>query len=125
MFTNITNNEIIIFSFCIITTCFISQYIIKSFFYSTINETPQTFNFTHEQLNEIQDLLDRGDFIKSSKNCYPRKYPMRYVDEPISEYSNFDSDFLSKDYICNLIDKMELLNINCIVETGDIENIIP
>jgi len=37
---------------------------IKSMFYSTVIETPNTpptFNFTHEQMNEIQAMLDRGD----------------------------------------------------------------
>nr|YP_009487264.1 hypothetical protein [Russula foetens]AWB36166.1 hypothetical protein [Russula foetens] len=65
--------------------------------------SPPTFNLNLEQLRECQDILDRGEFINSGKICYPRKYPMRSTDEPISEYSNFDLDFLAKDFTANSI----------------------
>lgn len=84
--------------------------------------SPPTFNLNIDQLNEIQVISDRGEFIKSGKICYPRKYPMRSTDEPISEYSNFDFYFLAKDFTANSIENIqesEYSNLDYLIEKMD------
>jgi hypothetical protein len=41
-------NDLVIYSFCTVSVCLITGYLIKSYFYSIVIETPnspQTFNF--------------------------------------------------------------------------------
>jgi hypothetical protein len=60
--TNLLNNDLNLI--CVISVCLITGitgYFIKSYFYSSVIETPnspQTFNFTPEQLKEVQVLLE-------------------------------------------------------------------
>jgi|ERR1700722_1017923 len=61
---NLLNNDIIIYSLCTVTLCLITGYYIKSYFNSTVIESPNsppTFNLNHEQIKEIQGILDKGD----------------------------------------------------------------
>lgn len=126
----ILNNELVVYSFCTITICLLTGYLLKSYVNPRVIETPsspQTFNLTLEQFKETQEILERGeelDFIKSGNNCFPDKYPMISADEPISEYSNFDLDFLAKDFTGNLIEKMEELTINCSFENYELFDIV-
>lgn len=58
------DNNYVFYGLCSVSICLITGYFIKSYFYSTVIETPnspQTFNFTNNQLNEIQDLLEQGE----------------------------------------------------------------
>ena len=65
IFNNLIDNNYIILSICTVSVCLITGYFIKrSYFSSTVNETPnspQTFNFTSEQLKEINYFLDEGN----------------------------------------------------------------
>ena len=59
----IINNDIVIYSLCSITICLIIGAAIKAHFNSTLNETPnspQTFNFTLDQLKEIEDKAENS-----------------------------------------------------------------
>ena len=63
IFLNNDLNFVYLISGIVILT---TGYFIKSYFTSTIietprSETPQTFNFTHEQYREIHEILDRGE----------------------------------------------------------------
>jgi hypothetical protein len=58
----LNNNDLVIYTFCTISICLITGFIIKSYFYSTVIQTPnspQTFNFTLDQLKEIEGSLDK------------------------------------------------------------------
>jgi hypothetical protein len=59
------NNDFIIYTICSITVCVISGLIIKNYFYHTTNgtQTPPTFNLTHQQVKELNDILDKGEEI--------------------------------------------------------------
>lgn len=114
------DNDVILLGLCTITVCLITGFCIKYYFVTTEIETPNsppTFNFTTNQLREIEiqaenTIIDQ-DFIKSGESCYPEKYPMISADDPTPVYNKFDLDFLAKDFTGDLIEKMEKLYINC------------
>lgn len=71
--------------------------------------SPPTLNITQEQLNEAQNLFNRGEFIKSGEICYPRKYPMRSADDLNSEYWKFD--FTPEQFNLNLKGQSDIHDI--------------
>src|SRR5947208_1601753 len=61
IFNNLIDNNYVIYGLFPTTVGLISYLVIKSYFYSTIIETPnspQTFNLNLEQLKEVQVLLE-------------------------------------------------------------------
>jgi len=65
IFNNIIDNNYVVYAVTITTISLISYLVIKSFSSSIIEtpNSPQTFNFTLEQLKELQDILDNeGEF---------------------------------------------------------------
>jgi hypothetical protein len=60
---NLLNNDLVIICLISGVVCLTTGYFIKTFFYSSPINTPQTFNFTHEQLKELQHTLDKGDAL--------------------------------------------------------------
>ena len=65
----LNNNDLVIYTFCTISICLITGFIIKSYFYSTVIQTPnspQTFNFTLDQLKEIEGSLDKENIWAKS-----------------------------------------------------------
>nr|YP_010384649.1 hypothetical protein NDC34_mgp06 [Russula rosea]UHA57048.1 hypothetical protein [Russula rosea] len=125
--TQLSNNELIIYSIATVTVILVTSLIIQTYFASPITETPNshpTFYFTRNQLSEIEvqaenTIIDPA-LINSGKICYPEKYPMISAEDPISDYSKFDLDFLAKDFTGNLIEKMEELSINCPFENYEL-----
>ena len=67
----ISSNNMLLQGLCSITVCLIIGFGLKSYITSRIVETtdsqspqfPQTFNFTIEQLAEIEAALDRGEVL--------------------------------------------------------------
>jgi hypothetical protein len=77
--------------------------------------SPRTFNFTRNQLSEIEVQAENNvnpDFIKAGENCYPKIYPTAHVDDPITEKVDFLSDFPVKASINDLVEKMDCLSID-------------
>jgi hypothetical protein len=62
LLNNLTDNNYIIYSSISISLCLISYFLLKSY-YSHIEtpNSPPTFNLNHDQIKEINDILDRGD----------------------------------------------------------------
>ena len=61
MTTYLIDNNYVIYGLISCGVCLISGFFIKSYFYSTLIETPnspKTLNFTLDQMREIQDILD-------------------------------------------------------------------
>ncbi|TLX82066.1 MAG: hypothetical protein E6L00_04755 [Thaumarchaeota archaeon] len=61
IFNNLIDNNYVIYGLISCSVCLISGFLIKSYFYSTIIETPnspQTFNLNLDQLQEVQVLLE-------------------------------------------------------------------
>jgi len=58
MLNYLIDNNYVIYGLLPTTVGFIGYLVIKSYFYPTIIETPQTFNITLEQLEEVQGILD-------------------------------------------------------------------
>ena len=86
--------------------------------------SPQTFNFTRNQLREIEVQAENTvnpDFIKAGENCYPKKYPTAHVDD-IIEKVDFVSDFPVKASINNLVEKMDYLSIERDFISSPLEN---
>jgi ribosomal protein S13 len=69
---NLLNNDLDLI--CLISgiVCLTTGYFIKSYFETTIIQTPNsppTFNLTHEQIQELEDILDKGEKLdKETKN---------------------------------------------------------
>lgn len=87
--------------------------------------SPQTFNFTRNQLSEIEVQAENTvnpDFIKAGENCYPKIYPTAHVDDPIIEKVDFVSDFSVKASINNLVEKMDYLSIDRGYINSSLEN---
>jgi Leucine-rich repeat (LRR) protein len=86
---------------------------IKSIFYPTVIETPnspRTFNFNHEQLEEINAIFDKGDetSILDTKSLK--------IEDPIATSSKVKIEDLQKVEINAILDKGDesppTLNIN-------------
>jgi hypothetical protein len=61
---DLINNDLLLYYLIPCTICLISGFFIKSIFYPTdikSPNSPETFNFTHQQLEEINEIMDRGD----------------------------------------------------------------
>nr|AWB36237.1 hypothetical protein [Lactarius sp. (in: basidiomycete fungi)] len=61
---NIINNELVFICLISSIVCLTTGYFIRSYIDSRVIETPNsplTFNFTREQLQEVQQLLERGE----------------------------------------------------------------
>lgn len=106
------------YTFSITIVSIITGYLIKSYFYHPVFETPNeppVFNLTRDQLREIEAQSEKTitDFIKSGKNCYPKKYPMISADEPrIFNLSN-------KQLLHDKLDRWEALDQDILVENAE------
>ncbi len=70
MIENLLQNNFVSIYIISGVVCIITGYYIKSYFYSTVIETPNsppTFNFNNEQIKEIQAILDKGDKLDKEK----------------------------------------------------------
>jgi hypothetical protein len=60
--SNLIDNDVIVYSLCTVTICLITGFYIKSYFYSSIIEipnSPPTFNFSLDQLKEIENQSEQ------------------------------------------------------------------
>jgi hypothetical protein len=83
----IYNNDLTLYTLSFVTVSLITGYFIKSYFYSPViicpNSPTPTFNFTQEQLKEINDNFDTGVF--------PSKYRGGEMDQETKD--KLDHDF--------------------------------
>jgi hypothetical protein len=62
------DNNYIIYGLCTTTACFIGYLVIKSYFYSTIIETPNsppTFNLTGDQMNTLNKIIEKWEELEN------------------------------------------------------------
>ena len=66
IFNNIIDNNYIIYGLVLTTTGFITYLVLKSYFTTTIIDTPnspKTFNFTPEQVSQINKFMEEGGVL--------------------------------------------------------------
>jgi hypothetical protein len=64
LFNTLIDNNYVIYTLTTTTVCLIIGLVIKYYFYSTVIETPNSppiFNLTMDQIEEIQEIFDKGD----------------------------------------------------------------
>jgi hypothetical protein len=68
LINNLIDNNYIIYGLCTTTACFIGYLVIKSYFYSTIIETPNsppTFNLSGEQMDTLNKIIERWEELEN------------------------------------------------------------
>ncbi|TLY78162.1 MAG: hypothetical protein E6K49_06295 [Gammaproteobacteria bacterium] len=93
MLNYLIDNNYVIYGLCTTTAGFIGYLVIKSYFYSTIIETPhtpQTFNFTPEQFLSINSFLDQGGVLNKETNDRLDQDLQTIMGE--DDYNNFQDD---------------------------------
>jgi hypothetical protein len=68
LINNLIDNNYIIYSLYTTTACFIGYLVIKSYFYSTIIETPNsppTFNLTGEQMDTLNKIIEKWEELEN------------------------------------------------------------
>jgi hypothetical protein len=93
IFNNLIDNNYVIYGLFPTTVGLISYLVIKSYFYSTIIETPnspQTFNFTPEQFLSINSFLDQGGVLNKETNDRLDQDLQTIMGE--DDYNNFQDD---------------------------------
>jgi len=65
---NLIDNNYVIYALCTTTACFIGYLVIKSYFYSTIIETPNsppTFNLSGDQMNTLNKRIEKWEELEN------------------------------------------------------------
>ena len=89
----ILNNDLVIYSLCSVTICLVTGYFIKSYLYSVSlsNQTPNsppTFNFTLEELKQIEDSLDNNNELdQETKNKLDHDFKNMLGEEHYEEFT--------------------------------------
>jgi hypothetical protein len=68
LINNLIDNNYIIYGLCTTTACFIGYLVIKSYFYSTIIETPNsppTFNLSGEQMDTLNKIIEKWEELEN------------------------------------------------------------
>jgi hypothetical protein len=126
----IMDNDYVIYALFTTTVGFIGYKFISSYINSTVIETPNsppTFNFSLEQLKEVQDILDRGDQLDQEVQDNLDQDLQTIMGEDL--YNQFQTDLQAIENEFNQ-GLQELLNnefphIHCPLELIDITNLIP
>jgi hypothetical protein len=124
------NSNIMFYSVFIGTASLLTVLFIKSYLVSTNIETPNsppTFNFSQEQLNEVQAILDRGDQLDQETQDLLDQDLQTIMGEDLYNEMQADLQALDVEFANQLQDLFNnsLLNIHCPLELIDITNLIP
>jgi len=98
MTTYLIDNNYVIYGLISCGVCLISGFFIKSYFYSTLIETPnspQTFNFSPEQMREIKEFMEEGGVLNEETNEKLDQDLQTIMGEDL--YNNFQADLQSLD----------------------------
>jgi hypothetical protein len=128
---NLLNNDLI--TICLISgiVCLTTGYFIKyKLLNSSLIETPNsppTFNFSLDQLKEIQDLLDNGGVLNQETQHKLDQDLQTIMGEDLYNEMQADLQALDVEFANQLQELLnnELLNIHCPLELIDITNLIP
>jgi hypothetical protein len=125
----ILNNDLVII--CLTSTvCFtIGYFYISKFWNSTPIQTPnspQTFNFSHDQIKEINDLLERGGVLNQETQDLLDQDLQTMMREDLYNEMQGELQQIENQFTQELQDLLnnELLNIHCPLELIDITNLI-
>jgi len=98
---------------------------IKSYFVETpVTDSPQTFNFTHEQYLEIHATLDRGEQLSQETNALIDEDLKNIMGEELYNEMNKDLELIEAEFQQKLIEilneEFPTDNIHCPLESSDL-----
>jgi|SRR5579864_692261 len=106
IFSNLINNDIIFYSLCTVTVCLITGFYIKSYFYSSIIEipnSPPTFNLSLDQLKQIEKQSEQELSVEQMEELEDKLDKEEELDEIFkeilneAEFKQYQSELLNPD----------------------------